>query len=50
MRAGAVVLAVNHASAGLAPLRRALAVASSHIVLTEPVPDVEGLAGPAARR
>ena len=40
VRAGAVVLAVNHASAGLAPLRRALAVASSHLVLTEPVPDV----------
>ncbi len=45
IRAGAVVLAVNHATAGLAPLRRALAVASSHIVLTEPVPDVLERAG-----
>jgi glycine/D-amino acid oxidase-like deaminating enzyme len=45
VRAGAVVLAVNHATAGLAPLRRALAVASSHIVLTEPVPDVLERAG-----
>jgi glycine/D-amino acid oxidase-like deaminating enzyme len=40
VRAGAVVLAVNHASAGVRPLRRLLSVASSHIVLTEPVPDV----------
>src|SRR4051812_5797460 len=40
VRAGAVVLAVNHAAAGVAPLRGALSVASSHIVLTEPVPDV----------
>lgn len=40
LRAGAAVLAVNAASAGVAPLRRRLTVASSHIVLTEPVPDV----------
>ena len=38
--AGAVVLAVNSATAGFAGFGRALAVASSHIVLTEPVPDV----------
>ncbi|HSD81135.1 MAG TPA: FAD-binding oxidoreductase, partial [Solirubrobacteraceae bacterium] len=40
LRAGAVVLAVNHAASGVRPLRRLLSVASSHIVLTEPVPDV----------
>jgi glycine/D-amino acid oxidase-like deaminating enzyme len=40
VRAGAAVLAINHASAGVAPLRRSLAVASSHVVATEPVPDV----------
>jgi glycine/D-amino acid oxidase-like deaminating enzyme len=40
VRAGAAVLAVNHAAVGLAPFRRALSVASSHIVVTEPVPDV----------
>ena len=33
-------VAVNHAAVGLRPFRRALSVASSHIVLTEPVPDV----------
>jgi glycine/D-amino acid oxidase-like deaminating enzyme len=33
------VLALNHASAGVAPLRGALSVASSHVVATEPVPD-----------
>ena len=40
VRAGAAVLAVNAAARGVAPLRRRLAVTSSHIVLTEPVPDV----------
>jgi glycine/D-amino acid oxidase-like deaminating enzyme len=40
VRAGAIVLAVNHATAGVRPLRNLLSVASSHIVLTEPVPDV----------
>ena len=39
VRAGAAVLAVNAAARGIAPLRRRLAVTSSHIVLTEPVPD-----------
>jgi glycine/D-amino acid oxidase-like deaminating enzyme len=34
------VLAVNSATAGFAGHRLSLAVASSHIVLTEPVPDV----------
>jgi len=38
--AGAAVLAVNSATGGFPGHRRALAVASSHIVLTEPVPDV----------
>jgi glycine/D-amino acid oxidase-like deaminating enzyme len=32
------VLAINQASAGVAPLRGALSVASSHVVATEPVP------------
>jgi glycine/D-amino acid oxidase-like deaminating enzyme len=40
VRAGAAVLAVNSAAAGFAGHRLSLAVASSHIVLTEPVPDV----------
>jgi glycine/D-amino acid oxidase-like deaminating enzyme len=39
-RAGAAVVAVGCASGTLRPLRRRLTVASSHIVLTEPVPDV----------
>jgi glycine/D-amino acid oxidase-like deaminating enzyme len=38
--AGAGVLAINHASAGVGPLRRALSVASSHVVATEPVPEL----------
>ena len=38
--AGRAVLALNHASAGVAPLRGALSVASSHVVATEPVPRV----------
>lgn len=40
VRAGAVVLAANSATAGFPGYRMSLAVASSHIVLTEPVPDV----------
>jgi glycine/D-amino acid oxidase-like deaminating enzyme len=40
VRAGSTVLAVNSATAGFPGYRLALAVASSHIVLTEPVPDV----------
>ena len=40
IRARTAVLAVNSAAAGFAGHRLALAVASSHIVLTEPVPDV----------
>jgi glycine/D-amino acid oxidase-like deaminating enzyme len=44
VRAGHAVLAVNSATASFAGYRLAHAVASSHIVLTEPVPDVlEGL-------
>jgi glycine/D-amino acid oxidase-like deaminating enzyme len=38
--ASAAVLAANAWTAGFAGYRRSLAVASSHIVLTEPVPDV----------
>jgi glycine/D-amino acid oxidase-like deaminating enzyme len=40
VRAGTAVLAVNSATAGFPGFRLAHAVASSHIVLTEPVPDV----------
>ena len=40
VRAGAAVLAVNAATRGFGPLRGRLSVTSSHIVLTEPVPDV----------
>ena len=40
VRAGAAVLAVNTAAAGFTGYRLSLAVASSHIVLTEPIPDV----------
>ncbi len=40
VRAGAAVLAVNSAAVGFPGYRLSLAVASSHIVLTEPVPDV----------
>jgi glycine/D-amino acid oxidase-like deaminating enzyme len=40
VRAGAAVLAVNAATRGVRPLRARLSVTSSHIVLTEPVPDV----------
>jgi glycine/D-amino acid oxidase-like deaminating enzyme len=40
VRAGAAVLTINAATRGVRPLRSRLAVTSSHIVLTEPVPDV----------
>jgi glycine/D-amino acid oxidase-like deaminating enzyme len=40
VRAGATVLAVNSAASSFPGYRRSLAVASSHIVLTEPVSDV----------
>ena len=40
VRARSAVLAVNSAAVGFAGYRMSLAVASSHIVLTEPVPDV----------
>jgi glycine/D-amino acid oxidase-like deaminating enzyme len=40
VQAPATVLAANAWTAGFPGYRRALAVASSHIVLTEPVPDV----------
>ena len=40
VRAGAAVLAINAATRGVRPLRARLSVTSSHIVLTEPVPDV----------
>jgi glycine/D-amino acid oxidase-like deaminating enzyme len=40
VRAGAAVLAINAASAGFAPLRSRLAVTSTHMIVTEPVPDV----------
>ena len=39
VRAGGAVVAINAAARGLGPLRHRLAVTSSHIVLTEPVPD-----------
>jgi glycine/D-amino acid oxidase-like deaminating enzyme len=39
LRAGSVVLAANAWTPGFPGYRRALAVASSHIVLTEPVPE-----------
>jgi glycine/D-amino acid oxidase-like deaminating enzyme len=40
VRAGAAVLAAGPAFAGHRPLRRRLTVTFSHIVITEPVPDV----------
>ncbi len=40
VRAGSVVLATGAALAGQRPLRRRLTVTSSHMVITEPVPDV----------
>jgi glycine/D-amino acid oxidase-like deaminating enzyme len=40
VRAGAAVLAINAATRGFKPLRARVSVTSSHIVLTEPVPDV----------
>ena len=38
VRAGRAVLAVNHVAGGLRPFRRLVSTASSHIVLTAPVP------------
>lgn len=40
VRAGAAVLAVGPAARGIGPLRSRLSVASSHIVLTEPMPEL----------
>ena len=40
VRARCAVLAVNAATRGFRPLRARISVTSSHIVLTEPVPDV----------
>jgi glycine/D-amino acid oxidase-like deaminating enzyme len=40
VRAGEAVLTINAATRGVRPLRSRLAVTSSHIVLTEPVPDI----------
>ena len=40
VRAGAAVLAVNSGTVGFPGFRRSHAVASSHMVITEPVPDV----------
>jgi glycine/D-amino acid oxidase-like deaminating enzyme len=40
VRSGAAVLAANAATASFPGYRRSLAVASSHIVLTEPLPDI----------
>jgi glycine/D-amino acid oxidase-like deaminating enzyme len=40
VRAGTAVLAVNASTRAFAPLRARVSVTSSHIVLTEPVPDV----------
>jgi glycine/D-amino acid oxidase-like deaminating enzyme len=40
VHAGHAVLSVNASAAGIGPLRNRLTVASSHVVATEPVPDV----------
>ncbi|MEA2229959.1 MAG: hypothetical protein QOF04_3589 [Solirubrobacteraceae bacterium] len=40
VRAASAIVAVGPATGALRPLRRRLTVSSSHIVLTEPVPDV----------
>ena len=40
VRAGSAVVAVNAGAAGFGPLRNSLVVSSTHMVLTEPVPDV----------
>jgi len=45
VRAGAAAVAVNAAAGRLRPLRDRLTVASSHMVVTEPVPDVLEAAG-----
>jgi glycine/D-amino acid oxidase-like deaminating enzyme len=49
VRARAAVVAINAAAAGLAPIRGRFTVASSHMVVTEPVPDVLAAAGWAGR-
>jgi glycine/D-amino acid oxidase-like deaminating enzyme len=38
--AGTAILAINAATAAIAPLRSRLAVTSTHMIVTEPVPDV----------
>ena len=38
--AGSAVVAINAASAGFSPLRNRLVVSSTHMLITEPVPDV----------
>ena len=40
IRAGAAVIATGPGARGIGPLRSRLAVTSSHVVITEPVPDV----------
>ncbi len=40
LRASAAVLAINASAAGFRPLRRRLAVTSTHMIVTEPVPDL----------
>lgn len=40
VNAGSALLCLNAHSAGVGPLRRRLTVTSSHMVMTEPVPDV----------
>ena len=49
VRARTAVVTVNAAAAGLAVLRGRFTVASSHMVVTEPVPDVLAAAGWAGR-
>ena len=40
VRAASAVIAINAAAAGFKPLRSRLAVTSTHMIITEPVPDV----------
>lgn len=40
VRAPAAVLAVNHATGSIRPLRSRLAVSATHMIVTEPVPDL----------
>jgi glycine/D-amino acid oxidase-like deaminating enzyme len=40
VRAAAAVVAINAATAGFRPLRSRLAVTSTHMIVTEPVPDL----------